>query len=140
MVSRVLAAGGILLRRDGDGRTETCLVHRPKYDDWSFPKGKLAAGESFREAALREVTEETGYTCELGRQLHPVHYRDSQDRPKEVRYWVMRVVGGEGRFSPTREIDQIRWIEVREAPGLLSYRRDRELLEQATAASRPPQG
>lgn len=139
MVTLVRAAGGVVLRRSRNGRTETCLVHRPKYDDWSLPKGKLASGESFEDAAVREVEEETGYACELGRELGAVRYRDSRGRPKVVRYWVMRPVGGEGCFSPNNEIDRIRWVELGEAATLLSYRRDRELLVQALDADGGPE-
>lgn len=129
-MSLVRAAGGVVLRR-GNDRCETCLVHRPKYDDWSLPKGKLDDGESFEEAALREVAEETGYECRLGRALGEVRYRDSKDRPKVVLYWVMWPVAGEGEFVPDDEIDRIRWIAVEEAPSVLTYWRDRDVLERA---------
>jgi 8-oxo-dGTP diphosphatase len=117
----------VLLRRATDGPgLEVALVHRPKYDDWSFPKGKLHQGESDEDAAAREVREETGYTATLDRELPSVHYRDSMRRPKVVRYWTMTVVAGE--FEPNREVDEVRWVPVGEAAELLSYDHDRGLL------------
>jgi 8-oxo-dGTP diphosphatase len=121
-VSEVEAAGGAVVR---DGRV--AVVHRPKYDDWSLPKGKLDPGESFEEAAVREVEEETGLRCELGSELPSARYRDSKGRPKVVRYWQMTPV--EGEFSPTDEVDDLRWLEPAEAARLLTYDRDRELVE-----------
>jgi 8-oxo-dGTP diphosphatase len=117
----VQAAGGVLVR---DGRV--AVVHRPKYEDWSLPKGKLDPGESFEEAALREVQEETGIRGELVRELPSTSYRDSKDRPKVVRYWEMTPVAGE--FVPNSEVDELRWLEPDEAAGLLTYDRDREVL------------
>jgi 8-oxo-dGTP diphosphatase len=117
----VEAAGGVVVR---DGRV--AVVHRPKYEDWSLPKGKLDHGESFEEAALREVQEETGLRCELVRELPSTSYRDSKDRPKVVRYWEMTPVAGE--FVPNSEVDELRWLEPDEAAGLLTYDRDREVL------------
>src|SRR4051795_11547644 len=96
----VLAAGGVLVR---DGRV--AVVHRPKYDDWSLPKGKLDPGEGFEEAALREVEEETGMRCELGAFLDEVEYRDHKDREKLVRYWAMEA--GDADFEPNDEVDEL---------------------------------
>jgi 8-oxo-dGTP diphosphatase len=121
-VSEVEAAGGAVLR---DGRV--AVVHRPKYDDWSLPKGKLDRGESFEEAAVREVEEETGLRCELGAELPSTRYQDSKGRPKVVRYWQMTPV--EGEFRPTGEVDELRWLEPPEAARLLTYDRDREVVE-----------
>lgn len=104
------------------------LVHRPKYDDWTFPKGKAEAGETDAECALREVEEETGLRCVLGPQLGETQYRDSRGRRKVVRWWRMSVAGGE--FVPNREVDAIRWAARAEAAGLLSYERDLPLLER----------
>jgi 8-oxo-dGTP pyrophosphatase MutT (NUDIX family) len=102
------------------------VVHRPKYDDWSFPKGKLDPDESDEDAALREVEEETGFACRLDRELSSTRYRDRFGRPKVVRYWVMDPV--EGEFRPTKEVDELRWLSPDEAAGLLSYDHDRQLL------------
>jgi 8-oxo-dGTP diphosphatase len=123
----VRAAGGVVYRDDGDGAPDVLLVHRPRYDDWTLPKGKLLPGESDEAAALREVEEETGLSCELGDELPSSRYRDKSGRPKVVRYWAMRPVGGE--FEPHDEVDEVRWLPVAEADGALSYPRDREILQ-----------
>ena len=125
MSAEVLAAGGVVWRR-GDAGVEVVLVHRPKYDDWSLPKGKLDEGESFEDAALREVEEETGMRCELGPFLDEVEYRDHKDREKLVRYWAMEA--GDGDFAPDDEVDELRWVPIAEAEAMLSYDFDRELL------------
>jgi 8-oxo-dGTP diphosphatase len=122
---RVEAAGGVVLRPGEDG-IELCVVHRPRYGDWSLPKGKLDAGETFEEAALREVEEETGLRCELGRELQSSQYVDSKGRPKIVRYWLMEAVDGE--FQPNDEVDELRWMTPHEAVDALTYERDRELV------------
>ncbi len=126
MSRRVEAAGGVVVV---DGRV--LLVHRPRYDDWTLPKGKLDPGESFEEAALREVEEETGLVCRLGRELPSTEYHDNKGRPKVVRYWLMEVERGE--FEPNDEVDEVRWAELGEAPALLTYDRDRELVEELSA-------
>jgi 8-oxo-dGTP diphosphatase len=122
---QVEAAGGVLVRPRED-RYELCLVHRPRYNDWTLPKGKLDPGETFEEAALREVEEETGLRCELGRELQSTHYVDGKGRPKIVRYWLMEVVDGE--FQPNDEVDELRWMTPYEAVQALTYERDRELV------------
>lgn len=127
--STVHAAGGIVIR-PGAQRREVLVIHRPKHDDWSFPKGKVQSGEWFEDAALREVEEETGFVCELEYEAGSVTYRDAQDRPKLVRYWRMRPIQGEGRFTPTAEVDEIRWAPLEEARQLLTYPHDRDLLER----------
>jgi 8-oxo-dGTP pyrophosphatase MutT (NUDIX family) len=129
----VRAAGGVVLRDDPSGPT-LVLVHRPRYDDWSLPKGKLLRGESDRDAALREVEEETGLSCELLEELPVVAYVDSGGRPKVVRYWRMRVAG-ESTFEPTPEVDEVRWVPLREANDLLTYPHDRELVRHVLARS-----
>jgi 8-oxo-dGTP diphosphatase len=122
--AEVLAAGGLVLR-DGP---EIAVVHRPRYDDWSLPKGKLDKGEGFEEAALREVREETGLTCRIERELGDTSYHDRKDRPKLVRYYEMRVEDGD--FEANDEVDELRWLSPGKATELLSYDFDRELVAQ----------
>ena len=117
----VRAAGGVVYR---DGRL--LLVHRPKYDDWTFPKGKADEGETDEECALREVKEETGLDCTLEREVASSSYTDSHGRPKHVRYWLMHPE--RGGFEPTAEVDEIAWLDPVEAAERLSYDRDREVL------------
>lgn len=102
------------------------LVHRPAYDDWTFPKGKVEAGESDEECAVREVEEETGLRCTLERELPSTEYVDARGRQKAVRYWLMEVVGGALRFD--HEVDAARWVSPAEAEELLTYERDTALL------------
>jgi 8-oxo-dGTP diphosphatase len=118
---RIDAAGGVVVH---EGRV--LVVHRPRYDDWTFPKGKLDPGESFEEAALREVEEETGVRCSLGRELPATRYA-VRGRPKLVRYWLM-TPEAETEFVPNDETDEIRWLTPSEARALLTYDHDRELL------------
>jgi len=122
----VRASGGIVLR-DGPAGPEVVLVHRPRYDDWSFPKGKREAGETDEQCAVREVEEETGLRCTLGRELLPQRYLDAKHRPKIVRYWEMRVIG-ERPFTPNDEIDEVTWLPVETAATRLSYGHDADLL------------
>jgi len=116
----VRAAGGVVVREG-----QVALVHRPKYDDWALPKGKLDPGESWEDAALREVHEETGYRCALREELGPVEYIDPKGRPKTVRYWRMDVL--EGEFEPNAEVDELRWLGVDDPLECLTYDHDREL-------------
>jgi 8-oxo-dGTP pyrophosphatase MutT (NUDIX family) len=132
MSAEVNAAGGVVWRRGEDGGLEVVLVHRPRYDDWSLPKGKLDEGESFEEAALREVEEETGLRCELGEFAGETSYRDRKDREKVVRYWAMEA--GDGDFSPDDEVDEVRWVPIADAPAQLSYDFDRELVERLSGS------
>ena len=120
----VRAAGGVLVR---DGRV--ALIHRPKYDDWSLPKGKLNGGEGWEDAAVREVREETGFNVALHEELSQVEYTDPKGRPKTVRYWRMEPQAGE--FAPNDEVDELRWMEPDEAVERLSYDHDRELVLMA---------
>ena len=124
-LSVVRAAGGIPVR-DGAGGLEVLVVHRSSYGDWTFPKGKCEPGESDEACALREVAEETGLACELEHELPSTAYRDSRGRPKRVRYWRLRVVGGALSFE--HEVDHARWVSRAEAESLLTYERDLHVL------------
>ena len=117
----IRSAGGVVIR---DGRV--LLVHRDRYDDWSLPKGKLEPGETWEEAALREVREETGLVCELGHYLGATRYAPG-GIAKEVRWWLM---SGDGEPHPDTEVDALRWATVEEARGLLSYAGERGLLNR----------
>jgi 8-oxo-dGTP pyrophosphatase MutT (NUDIX family) len=125
---QVRAAGGVLIRPAVDG-IEVAVIHRPKYSDWTLPKGKLDGDETFEQAALREVEEETGMRAELGRELSPVSYRDRKGRSKLVRYWAMRARDGE--FAPGSEVDELRWLDPVAAQELLSYEHDAGLVREA---------
>lgn len=125
----IAAAGGVLIAPDKEGRTKVAVIHRPKYMDWSLPKGKLEEGESWREAALREVGEETGYRCEPIAELPHVSYLDRKGRRKLVRYWLMEPIDGE--FEPHGEVDELRWLTPEEAEELLTYPHDKELVRRA---------
>jgi len=122
----VQAAGGVPMRRRHDGVVEVLLVHRPRYLDWTFPKGKVQDGERDEDAALRELREETGLVCELGRELAGTRYKDPKLRDKTVRYWAMENCSG--RFESNDEVDRIEWLTLDEAAGRLSHRRDLDVL------------
>jgi 8-oxo-dGTP pyrophosphatase MutT (NUDIX family) len=122
----VRAAGGVVARRGENGEVQVLIVHRGKYDDWTFPKGKAHPGERDEDCATREVEEETGLRCELEDELVGTTYRDSRGRPKRVRYWAMRPVGGSLR--PSDEVDAARWLSPAEAEVILTYDRDLEVL------------
>ena len=121
MSDEIRAAGGLVVR---DG--ELLLVHRPRYSDWSLPKGKLDPGETWEQAALREVEEEIGFRCRQGRELAATSYRDQKGRAKVVRYWLMEPESGE--FEPNREVDEIRWLNPAAAADLLTYEHDKQLV------------
>lgn len=125
------AAGGVLWRPGPTGGIDVLVAHRPKYDDWTFPKGKLDPGEDAETAARREVTEETGLCCILGPELAATTYRDRKGRPKRVRYWAMTVQGG--TFVPNDEVDDVRWLDPAAALERLSYSRDHAVLEALLA-------
>jgi 8-oxo-(d)GTP phosphatase len=124
----VAAAGGVLWRARADGTVETVLVHRPKYGDWSLPKGKLDTGEHLLPAAVREVTEETGEAVVLGRRSLQVRYT-VPDGPKRVDYWLMQACGGS--FDANSEIDDLRWVPLAEAGDVVTYDHDRAVLADA---------
>jgi phosphohistidine phosphatase SixA/predicted NUDIX family NTP pyrophosphohydrolase len=131
-VSTIVRAAGGVVTRQADGRkSEVLLIHRPAYDDWTFPKGKLKSRERDQDAALREVEEETGLRCRLDRELGVVSYRDRKGRPKIVRYWVMRPL--DGRFAPNSEVDRAEWLPTTRALDTLSYEHDKVLLKMLEA-------
>ena len=126
---QVHAAGGVVWRtRASDGCPEVAVIHRPRYDDWSLPKGKLDAGEDFEAAALREVEEEIGVRARLGEELNPACYQDHKGRSKIVRYWLMEIEEGSDSFTPNDEVDEMKWCSPAEAARCVSYRHDAELL------------
>jgi 8-oxo-dGTP diphosphatase len=122
----------LVWRTEADGGVRVLVVHRPKYDDWTLPKGKLDPGETHAEAAVREVLEETGLRCRLGAELATTSYHDRFGRPKRVRYWDMQVEGGD--FVPNREVDEVRWVDLDAAAALLSYPRDQAVLASLSVA------
>jgi len=117
-------AAGCVVHRDG---TAFAIIHRPRYDDWSLPKGKLDPGETFEQAAVREVEEEIGVRGVLGRELPATTYADRKGRSKIVRYWLMEATEAPD-FVPNAEVDEVRWLRADEARALLTYERDRELI------------
>ncbi|MFG3498565.1 NUDIX hydrolase [Streptomyces sp. NPDC047928] len=127
-------AAGCVLWRAGRSGLEVCLVHRPRYDDWSHPKGKLKRGENALAGAVREVLEETGHHCVPGVPLPTIRY-EAKGRPKEVAYWAAEAV--DGTFTPSPEVDRVAWLTPRAAERLLTYPHDRRLIA-ALLASRAP--
>jgi 8-oxo-dGTP diphosphatase len=130
-MNEIAAAGGIVIDTKGETSPLVLLVHRPEYDDWSFPKGKLDKGETIQQAALREVKEETGLDCRILRNLPHIRYsyqnRKGMIRPKVVHYFLMEPVAGRITVN-IHEIDAAQWCEVSDAMGRLSYEHDRKLL------------
>lgn len=127
---RIVAAGALVVRSPNSA-PKVLLVHRPKYDDWSFPKGKVDPGEHVTAAAVREVAEETGVPIRLGLPLPKQTYivANGRNRPKDVHYWIARVTGGQPpAFSPNSEVDEIAWVSPAKALKLLTYPHDRETL------------
>src|ERR1700678_1812339 len=130
----VRAAGGAVWGRR-DGGLEVVLVHRPRYDDWSLPKGKVDPGESDEEAALREVAEEASVAARLGAELPSTEYVDRSGKWKRVRYWAMTALHGAG--GPDNEVDEVAWLTVGAARDRLSYPRDAVELDALLAALGP---
>nr|WP_306270224.1 NUDIX hydrolase [Ornithinimicrobium sp. HY1793] len=132
----LVRAAGVLPWRVQDGRLQFALVHRPRYNDWSWPKGKLERGEEWALAATRETLEETGLEVRLGPPLPTSWYglgtKDGRPQLKQVRYWAGTVCGGSGALE--HEIDEVTWLDAAQARERLSYRRDREQLDAATEA------
>ncbi|MCV7176458.1 8-oxo-(d)GTP phosphatase MutT1 [Mycolicibacterium sphagni] len=126
----IVAAGAVLWRPEPDnGEPHVALIHRPRYDDWSLPKGKVDPGENEPVAAVREIWEETGQRSQLGRRLIQTHYQVAQGA-KVVHYWAARALGGE--FSPGSEVDRLEWMPVEDAAKQLTYLHDREVLTAFT--------
>jgi len=134
-VKTEIRAGGGVVRRRGRLGPEFALVHRPRYDDWTFPKGKAEDGESDEENAEREVREETGFRCERGPEVATIDYLDHLGRPKTVRYWLMYPAGG--AFAPNAEVDELRWVDATTTAALLTYDHDRRVLDAALSFDRP---
>lgn len=129
----VRAAGGAVWRRAADGAVEVLVVHRPRYDDLTLPKGKCEVGESDEATAAREVAEETGLTCALGADLGEVRYVDHRGRPKVVRYWAMTVLGG--TFAPNDEVDAASWLPAPVAAAALTHPHDAVVLDRLLHAT-----
>ncbi len=136
MTTPLRAAGGVVWQSSEGGELRVLLVHRPRYDDWTFPKGKAKARESDLECALREVEEETGLRCAAERELPSTSYADRHGRPKLVRYWAMRPLSG--TFRAHREVDEVRWLSVDDAAEALTYGRDRAVLTSLAEAAATP--
>ena len=129
----VRAAGGIVWRREGEGQLlQVLVVHRPHYDDWSFPKGKHEVDETDLACALREVEEETGLLVSAGAELPTVEYLDHKNREKTVAYWAMTVLStcDDEAFVINDEVDEMRWLTSGEARDLLTYPIDQILLDE----------
>jgi 8-oxo-dGTP pyrophosphatase MutT (NUDIX family) len=124
---QVRAAGGLVWRRTPSRELEVLLVHRPRYDDWSLPKGKAHRGESDRDTALREVEEETGLRCRLGEKLATIRYRTDRGEHKTVRWWAMTIAADIG-FMPNEEVDELRWVSLDQFKLLGSFSSDRQVL------------
>ena len=133
MASKAIYAAGGVVYREGypDTGPQFLLVHRNRYRDWSLPKGKLDRNESFEDGAEREVTEETGLKCDREEYLGAVSYPTQRQRPKVVKYWLMRTV--KGAFVPNLEVDKVEWVGINGALSLLTYNRDARLIERAYA-------
>jgi 8-oxo-dGTP pyrophosphatase MutT (NUDIX family) len=130
----VRAAGGVVVRVVEGGRQEILLVHRPRYEDWTLPKGKAGIGETDEECALREVEEETGLRCRLVRELASSKYVDRKKRPKVVRYWEMAPLAGTA--AGRNEVDEVAWLPLAEGIATLTYARDVEVVLSLASSSK----
>ncbi len=134
--SSIWAAGGVVVRHRPVLASEYLLIYRSRYDDWSLPKGKLNSGESFKQAALREVEEETGMQCSIIARVGTISYETPNRNMKVVRYWLLSAE--DGSFVPNKEVDAIKWATEQEAHSMLSYERDREVLDWAIRLAADP--
>lgn len=133
-VAEIKAAGGIVVRSGKKG-PKVLLIHRERYNDWSFPKGKLDPGEKFKEAAHREVQEETGFDCRLHKPSLPsILYKDRNGRCKEVRYWLMTAISGE--FTPNDEVELIAWVRWDKVTDRLTYEKDKRFFADVVKSGR----
>ena len=123
----IRAAGGILTRFVTGGRVEVACIYRESRGDWTFPKGKLDNGETFEQAALREVREETGMSCHVVRFVGTTNYTHRKGRPKIVAYYLMAV--NEGEFTPNEEVDELVWLPLEQVRAHLTWERDQELFD-----------
>lgn len=132
----IWAAGGVVMRRRPDGKPEYLIIHRERYGDWSLPKGKLDQGETFRQAAVREIREETGFRGpRLGR-IGSLAYQTPAGNHKVVRYWLFEAA--KGRFRPNSEVDAVAWLTGKKARARLTYERDRAVLSRAIEMIKRP--
>lgn len=131
----IKAAGAVIWREKVPFELEVLVIHRPKYDDWSFPKGKVEENESPIVAAFREVREETGVTAVFGQYLGTTTYK-SEDEKKKVKYWMAQAKDDSQPFMPNAEVDKIEWVDIKTARHFLTHDEDRELLEEFVAKER----
>ena len=129
----IRAAGGIVIRPVANGRLEVACIFREARGDWTFPKGKLDPGETFEQAALREVWEETGMTCEVIRFAGTTNYTHRKGKPKIVAYYLMSV--GTGEFAPNDEVDELVWLALEQVREHLTWDRDQELFDLVVTMS-----
>jgi phosphohistidine phosphatase SixA/8-oxo-dGTP pyrophosphatase MutT (NUDIX family) len=125
----IKAAGAVLWREETPFELEVLLVHRPQYDDWSFPKGKIDGEESAIAASFREVKEETGYSAIFGQYLGSSSYKMGEGK-KKVKYWIAQALPQTNPFMPNEEVDKIEWLSIKEARHFLTYDEDREILDE----------
>jgi 8-oxo-dGTP diphosphatase len=123
----IRAAGGIVHRSVASGRAEIACIYREARGDWTFPKGKLDEGETFEQAALREVAEETGMNCHVLRFVGTTNYTHRKGKPKIVAYYLMAV--GDGEFAPNAEVDELVWLPMEHVRSHLTWERDQELFD-----------
>lgn len=138
MAKPVLAAGGVVFRRASPLEDpEFLLIRRPRYKDWTLPKGKIDRGEAPAEAALREVREETGYHCNPILEVGSIGYALSSGRRKAVRYWLMKAESG--GFKPNNEVDKITWLDFDKAQQKLTFRKDHDVISWAAELTADPE-